>query len=193
MNASNKLSVFRVLLTIIITIICLFPFYSLGLNFPKFNINGLIIDSTFFVAGIFYLLALLTTFLDNHIAKKTNTVTERGKLIDLIANEILINIALIIFACRGFIPAIVPVVYIIVDEIIEFYNRDFLKRGYALSVIKSDQIKIYSMMLGIALMFFYNLPFELFNIKIADFIIYFGTIMSVVSVFQYYSLWKKNK
>ena len=48
------------------------------------------------------------------------------------------------------------------------------------------------MMTGLALMFFYNLPFELINIKIADFLIYFALIMSVVSAIEYYSLWKKS-
>lgn len=193
MNASNKYSIFRIILTIIITFICIFPFYSVGINFPKFNINGLVIDSMYFIAGVIYIFALITNYLDGSIAKKTKTVTERGKLLDLIANEILVNICLIMFACRGFISAIVPIIYIFVDELIEFFNRDSLKRGYSISIIKTDYIKIYSMMTGIALMFFYNLPFELLNIKLADFIIYFGTIMSVVSVIEYYKLWKKVK
>ena len=62
-----------------------------------------------------------------------------------------------------------------------------------MAAIKSGKIKTASMMIGLALMFFYNLPFELINLKVADFLIYFAVIMSVVSGIEYYNLWKKIK
>jgi len=68
---------------------------------------------------------------------------------------------------------------------------DVAKRGVAVAAIKSGKIKTAAMMTGLALMFFYNLPFELINIKVADFLIYFAVIMSVVSAFEYFNLWKK--
>ena len=46
-------------------------------------------------------------------------------------------------------------------------------------------------MVGVALVFFYNLPFEIWNIRVADFLIYFATIMSVVSMIEYFNLNKK--
>ena len=49
------------------------------------------------------------------------------------------------------------------------------------------------MMTGLSLMFFYNLPFELINIHIDEFLIYFATIMSVVSGIQYYKAIMKKK
>ena len=193
MNVSNKLSISRIVLTIIIAIVCLFPFYSIGISFPKININGLVVDLTYFVAGIFYILALLTNYLDGSIAKKTNTVSSSGSLLDITANKLLINTTLIILACRGFISGMVPLLYLFQNEIIHFFNTDLLKRGYNLSIIKSDKIKSISIMFGIAIMFFYNLPFELINLKVADFFIYFGTVMATVSVIEYYNLWKKVK
>ena len=36
-----------------------------------------------------------------------------------------------------------------------------------------------------------NLPFELFGIGIAKFFLFFGTLMSLVSLFEYYNLNKK--
>ena len=69
---------------------------------------------------------------------------------------------------------------------------DLGNKGKVVSAIKSGKIKTASMMIGLALMFFYNLPFELINIKVADFLIYFALIMSVVSAIEYYSLWKKS-
>ena len=193
MNLPNRLTVTRIILTIFIIFLCLFPFYSIGINFPKFNINGLVVDSVYFISGIIYIIAALTDYLDGSIARKNNLVTDTGKLLDAIADKVLVNSVLIIFACRGFIPVIVPVIYIFRDEVVNALKMDILKKGYVTAAIKSGKIKTASMMIGLGLMFFYNLPFELINLKVADFLIYFATIMSIVSAIEYYNIWKKTK
>ena len=38
---------------------------------------------------------------------------------------------------------------------------------------------------------FYNLPFELWNIRVAEFLVYFATIMSIISMIEYFNLNKK--
>ena len=105
----------------------------------------------------------------------------------------LVNSVLVIFAVKGFIPAFVPVIYIFRDEVVNSLKMDALRKGKVVAAIKSGKIKTASMMIGLSLLFFYNLPFELINIKIADFLIYFATIMSIVSGIEYYNLWKKLK
>ena len=107
MNLPNKLTITRIILTIVIIILCLFPFYSLGINFPKFNIAGLVVDSTYLITGFIYIVAAGTDFLDGQIARSRNIVTDTGKLLDAIADKALVNSVLVIFACKGFIPAIV--------------------------------------------------------------------------------------
>lgn len=193
MNLPNKLTVTRIILTIVIIILCLFPFYSIGINFPKFNISGLVVDSTYFIAGVIYLIAAITDYFDGKIARSKNLVTDTGKLLDAIADKVLVNSVLVIFACKDFVPAIVPVIYIFRDEVVNSLKMDALKKGKVVAAIKSGKIKTASMMIGLALMFFYNLPFELINLKVADFLIYFAVIMSLVSLYEYYKLWKKIK
>ena len=193
MNLPNRLTVLRIFLTIFIIFLCLFPFYSIGINFPKFNIGGLVVDSLYLISGIIYIIAAFTDFLDGSIARKSNQVTNTGKLLDAIADKALVDVVLITFACRGFIPVIVPVIYIFRDEIVNALKFDLLRRGYVTAAITSGKIKTMSMMIGLGLMFFYNLPFELINLKVADFLIYFATVMSIVSLFDYYKIWKNTK
>ena len=193
MNASNKVSLSRIFLIILITFICLFPFYSIGFNFPKINIDGLVVDSTYFVSGFIFMIVLFTNYFDNVVAKKNNTVSDRAKLLDKTVNELLISVLLIIFAIRGFIPSVVPVIYVFLEEMTNFLSKDLLQRGYKFQPIKADVIKSMSLLIGLLFMFFYNLPFELLNLKVADFLIYFGTIMSIVSTIEYYRIWKKVK
>ena len=193
MNLPNKLTMSRIILTIVIIILCLFPFYSVGINFPKFNVSGIVVDSTYFLAGIIYIIAAITDFLDGNIARKNNLVTDTGKMLDAIADKVLVNSILVIFAAKGFVPAIVPVIYIFRDEIVNTFKMDLGNKGKVVAAIKTGKIKTASMMVGIGLMFFYNLPFELINIKMADFLIYFAVIMSIISGIDYYNMWKKNK
>ena len=193
MNVPNRLTVTRIILTIIIIFLCLFPFYSIGINFPKFNIGGLVVDSIYFIAGVIYIIASFTDYLDGSYARRNNQVTDTGKLLDAIADKVLVNSVLIIFAVRGFIPAIVPVIYIFRDEVVNALKMDCLRRGKVVAAINSGKIKTASMMIGLALMFFYNLPFELINLKVADFLIYFGAVMSIVSGIEYYNIWRKVK
>ena len=193
MNLPNKLTMSRIILTIVIIILCLFPFYSVGINFPKFNVSGIVVDSTYFLAGIIYIIAAITDFLDGNIARKNNLVTDTGKMLDAIADKVLVNSILVIFAAKGFVPAIVPVIYIFRDEIVNTFKMDLGNKGKVVAAIKTGKIKTASIMVGIGLMFFYNLPFELINIKMADFLIYFAVIMSIISGIEYYNMWKKNK
>ena len=193
MNLPNRLTISRIILTIIIIFILLFPFYSIGFNFPKLNISGIVVDSSYFIAGIIYIIAAFTDFLDGSIARKNNQVTDKGKLLDAIADKVLVDSVLVIFACRGFIHPIVPVIYIFRDEVVNSLKMDILRKGYVTAAIKSGKIKTAAMLIGLGLLFFYNLPFELLNLKVADFLIYFATIMSIVSAIEYYNIWKKVK
>ncbi len=193
MNLPNRLTITRIFLTLFIIFLCLFPFYSIGINFPKLNISGIVVDSIYLISGIIYIIAAFTDYLDGSIARKNNLVTDKGKLMDAIADKVLVNSVLVIFACRGFIPSIVPVIYIFRDEVVNALKFDLLRRGYVTAAIKSGKIKTASMMIGLGLLFFYNLPFELINLKVADFLIYFATIMSIVSLIEYYNIWKKVK
>ena len=53
--------------------------------------------------------------MDGNIARKNNLVTDTGKMLDAIADKVLVNSILVIFAAKGFVPAIVPVIYIFRD------------------------------------------------------------------------------
>ena len=61
-------------------------------------------------------------------------------------------------------------------------------RGRVVAAINSGKLKTAALMIGTTLVFFYNLPFELINLRVADFLLYFATIMSLVSMVEYYKL-----
>lgn len=193
MNLPNKITLSRIILSILIIILCLFPFYLIGLDMGTFIISGIKVEIKYFVAGILFVIASLSDFIDGRLARKRNLVTDTGKMLDAIADKVLVNSVLIIFAANGFIHPVIAVIYIFRDEVVNALKMHSAKQGIVVAASMSGKIKTFAMMTGLSLMFFYNLPFELINIRIDEFLIYFATIMSIVSGFEYYySIMKKK-
>lgn len=189
MNLPNKLTITRIIMSIVIIILLLFPFQMAGIEFPQLFINEkLVVDSKYLIAGILFILASITDFLDGFIARKYNLITDFGKLLDAIADKVLVNSVLIILASQGFIHPIIPVVIIVRDSIVNSIKMLAASKGKVVAAIKSGKIKTACLMVGISLTLFYNLPFELFNLRISDFLLFVAAVMSIISGIQYYIL-----
>ena len=192
MNLPTKLTVSRIILAILIIVILIFPFSSAGINLPKLFVNeSLVVDIRYLIAGILFFIASITDMVDGHLARRFNMVTKRGEILDCIADKILIFSTLVILSSYGFIHPIIPLVIIIRDVIVDkirTYDEEKIK-----NVKKMVKAKSYLMMIGITLVLFYNLPFELWNLRMADVILLVGTILSIISGVQYYNLYDKSQ
>lgn len=193
MNLPNKISLSRIFMTIFIIFLCLFPFYSVNINMPQYNVGGVIVDLRYILSGIIFIIASISDFIDGKIARKNNLITDTGKILDSIADKVLVNSVLIIFASNGFIHPIIAVIYIFRDEVVNALRIHAAKNGIVVAAGMNGKIKTFAMMVGLSLMFFYNLPFELINVRVDKFLIFFATIMSVVSGVEYYLKIMKNK
>ncbi len=191
MNLPTKITVLRLFLTIIIVLLLCIPFSLLGFQFPKYDVNGVAVELNYIIAGIIFIIASLTDFLDGYLARKNNQVTDTGKMLDAIADKFLVNPILVILAANGFINAIIPVIIISRDIIVDAIKMEAANKGKVVAAIKSGKLKTASMMVGLVLVFFYNLPFEFINIRVDLFLLYFASIMSVISAFQYFYLNKE--
>lgn len=105
MNVPNKLSILRIIL------VPLMVFFYLASFIPIGKIIALII----------FILAALTDMLDGYIARKYNLVTDLGKLLDPIADKLLVLGALLLLIVEGVIPSPYGVIAAIL-----IIGRDFL-------------------------------------------------------------------
>ena len=119
-------------------------------------------------------------------------VTDFGKLTDAIADKALVNSALIILSVQGFITPAVPVIIIFRDTIVDSIKMLAASKGKVVAAIKTGKVKTACLMSGIVLTMCYNLPFELFNIDIANFLLILATIFAVVSAVEYYVMNRKE-
>ncbi len=186
MNLPNKITIARIILGIIILIILMLPWYSLGINWPTYIVGGITINLKYIIIGILFLIASLSDFLDGHIARKYNLVTDFGKVADAIADKILVNGLLILLAYERIISIVIPVVIITRDIIVDSCKMISGEKGHVVGASILGKIKTICMMIGLTLVLFYNLPFELIGFPVADLLLIAATVLSIVSGCQYY-------
>lgn len=186
MNLANKLTMIRIFLTVVLITILLFPFYMVNIEFPKVLIGTITVDVKYFVAAIIFAIASFTDFLDGHIARKYNMVTDFGKMVDAIADKMLVNSTLIILSSQGFVAPIITVIIIFRDTVVDTIKMIAGSKGKVVAAIKTGKVKTTFLMLGVILSLCYNLPFELFNLDVASFLLVLATIFSIISGIQYY-------
>ena len=112
MNLPNKLTLFRVILI---------PFFVFFLLAPYFTGYGN------YIAVAVFIVASITDFLDGHIARKRNLVTNFGKFMDPLADKLLVCSALICLIELDRLPAWIVIIII---------AREFIISGFRL--IASD-------------------------------------------------------
>ena len=187
MNLPNKITIGRIILAVIILIILLIPQYAFGFEWPTYQISNVSgINLKYIIVGILFLIASLSDFLDGYLARKNNMVTDFGKVSDAIADKVLVNGLLIILAYYKIISVVIPVVIITRDIVVDSCKMISGNKGKVVAASVLGKIKTICMMSGLTLTLFYNLPFELINLPIADLLLIVATILSVVSGCQYY-------
>ena len=192
MNLPNKITLARIALSVIIIVILVLPFDMLGIKINPLYINEkLVIDIRYIIAGVLFIIASLTDFVDGKIARSRNMVTDFGKMIDAIADKVLVNSILIILAAQGDIHPIVPVIVVFRDTVVDSIKMIAGSKGRVVAAIKSGKLKTACLMTGIALTLFYNMPFEFINLRVSDGLLLIATILCLYSGIQYYILNKE--
>ncbi len=182
----NRLTIFRLIVSIIVITVFLFPYDMIGYAFPRYLINGVaILDVKLVICAVLFIVASITDFLDGHIARKYNLVSNFGKLMDPIADKILVNSLLVILAGEGYIATIIPVIIISRDIVVDGVRMLLTEQGEVLPAGKLGKYKTAFLMIGISLTLVGNLPFSLWNLPIADFLIITATILCVISGIEY--------
>ena len=191
MNVPNKITLCRIILSIFLLVLIIFPLDKIGVDFPEFKIANVIINSKYLICGVIFMIASLTDFLDGYLARKYNLVTDLGKVMDAIADKVLVNGVLIVLAVEGYISVVVPVVIVSRDIFVDSIKMVAGQKSGAVGASKAGKFKTAFMLVGITLLFFQDIPFSLLGVNfVSRTIIMIATVLSVISGIQYYV---KNK
>ena len=180
MNLPNKLTIFRMILTIIL----------IGFFFVP-TIEGKIIILTLFI------IATLTDFLDGFIARKYNLITDFGKIMDPIADKFLIISVFTFFYYRGVLGLTLLIIIIMRDIGITGLRLYYQKKGIILAAENMGKIKtVLQIIVIIAFLFFDIIKYQLIGeqrliiIKTIDMSLKGIVVITVLSVI--YFLWNNK-
>ncbi len=191
MNTANKITMSRIYMAIMVLIILLFPWHQVGLEIPTYTINGnIVVDLKHIIAGVLFVIASLTDFIDGKIARKYNMVTDFGKMIDAISDKILTNTVIVVLACENMVHPVIAVIIIGRDIIVDSIKMLIGNKGKAVAAIKVAKYKTASLMFGLSLKLFYDLPFSLMSVSISDYLLIIAAVLSIVSGAKYYGMAK---
>lgn len=138
MNLPNKLTILRIIL------VAVFMFFLFS--------KGVVMKS---LALITFLVASFTDILDGYIAKKHNMVTDFGRLMDPIADKILVLSAFLAFVEMELIPAWMVVIIIFREVAVTGLRMSALTRGKVISADEGGKHKMISQVFAIlAILFF---------------------------------------
>ena len=187
MNTANKITMSRIFLAVLMLIVLLFPWHQVGVELPVYIINGsMTVELKYIIAGVIFVIASITDFIDGKVARKYNMVTDFGKMIDAISDKLLTNSLLIILACDNMIHPVIPVIIIVRDIVVDSIKMLIGNKGKAVAAIPVAKWKTATLMVGLTLTLFYNLPFELFGIRVSSYLLIIASVLAIYSGAKYY-------
>ena len=186
MNLPNRLTLLRVLFVPLIVFFAIFPFSYFGIQFGSILIGFVRIPGINIIQLIIFILASFTDFLDGYLARKNHLVSTFGKFMDPLADKMLVNTLFILFVMQGLVPVLAVMIMIWRDIMVDGLRMLAAEKGKVMAAGYLGKVKTVVQMLTIILILVSNLPFELFNLPVSTFMLWFSVVISVLSGIGYF-------
>lgn len=185
MNTANKLTIFRIVLIPLIVLVYIFPYNQFGITIGYFTIDSVILSYKNVAILVLFLIASFTDFLDGYLARSRDMITTFGKFLDPIADKLLVNTLFILFAREGLVPVVAVLIMIWRDTVVDAIRMLLAQQGMVMAAGYLGKAKTVLQMVAIVLVLLNNLPFELQGIPVASIVVWFATLMSLLSGISY--------
>ena len=166
MNLPNKLTMLRIFLIPIFIILLMF-------------------DLWYVAAGVF-IVASVTDALDGMIARRMNLITNFGKLMDPLADKLLVTAALVCFVQLDVLDAWMVIVILAREFLITGLRTVAAGQGIILAAGISGKLKTVFQMLAIIIILLQDWPFTLFtDAPVGLILMWIAVIMTIYSGAEY--------
>ena len=198
MNLPTKITVTRIV-AIVIMIITLFVL-SVIPGWQTIEIGNTGINLVFLIIFAFFVLASFTDYLDGHLARKNNQVTDLGKFLDPVADKLLINSLVIFLIAPSIFAPYIPgalgqvgfnmwcaIILVARDIGVDALRFIAASKGKVISANIFGKLKTVLEMVAIGVVLLNGFPFRYFDatwpagLHIADFLVYLCTLASLLS------------
>ncbi|MEG2275515.1 MAG: CDP-diacylglycerol--glycerol-3-phosphate 3-phosphatidyltransferase [Clostridia bacterium] len=149
-NLPNKLTILRMILVPVFVLLMALDAYlpGAGLTIGKIAVT---LPWLKYVTCLVFVFAALTDFVDGYLSRKNNEVTTFGKIMDPLADKLLVSAGFIMLTGMGKIPALITAIVIIRDFLINGFRMFGTAKDAVIPAAWSGKVKTASQLAGLTL------------------------------------------
>ena len=185
MNLANKITLARIFLVPIIMF-----FLLVKVPFPQIEVEQFSITYNQIIAVLIFIVAASTDSLDGYIARKQKLVTNLGKLLDPLADKLLVTAVLVSLVDMGKLDAWIAIVIISREFAVTGLRQVALLEGVVMAASKLGKWKTGTQITAIIALLLNNFPFTFIDFRFDLFASWVAAIITIYSGIDYFV---KNK
>ena len=198
MNTPTKITFARII-AIVAMMITLFVL-SVIPGWKTIELGNTGINLVFLIIFVFFVIASFTDYLDGHLARKNNQVTDLGKFLDPVADKLLINSLVIFLVAPSVFAPYIPgelnqvgfsvwcaILLVARDIVVDALRFIAANKGKVIAANIFGKAKTVLEMVAIGAVLLNGFPFRYFDkgwpagLHVVDFLVYLATAASVIS------------
>src|SRR5699024_3284595 len=182
MNTPNKITLSRILLIPIFILLL-----SIPVDWGEWNIGSTVLPVSHFAAGLLFIIASTTDWVDGYYARNYNLVTNFGKFLDPLADKLLVASALILLVGLDLAPAWVVILIISREFAVTGLRLVAAGEGIVLAASSMGKLKTVTQIVAIAALLLHNFPFSYLGFPFALIMLYVALFFTVLSGYDYFA------
>ncbi|RKN86452.1 CDP-diacylglycerol--glycerol-3-phosphate 3-phosphatidyltransferase [Paenibacillus ginsengarvi] len=181
MNLANRITVARIFLVPVIMFFLLVNF-----KLPPIRIEQFSITYNQIIAVLIFIIAASTDSLDGYIARKHKLITNLGKLLDPLADKLLVSAVLVSLVDMGKMDAWIAIVIISREFAVTGLRSICAAEGIVLAASKLGKWKTAAQITAIIALLVNNFPFAFLNIPFDVIASWIAAIITIWSGIDYF-------
>lgn len=180
MNLPNQITIARIFLIPVIL------FFLLTKWIGVLQIGEFSITYNEIIAALIFIIAASTDSLDGYIARKQKLVTNLGKLLDPLADKLLVSAALIALVDLGRVDSWIVIVIISREFAVSGLRMIAASDGYVLAAGPWGKLKTILQIVAIVALMINNFPFAYVDFPFDQLAIWLAVIVTIISGVDYF-------
>jgi CDP-diacylglycerol--glycerol-3-phosphate 3-phosphatidyltransferase len=180
LNLPNQITMARIFL------VPVFMFFLLTRWIGSLKIGEYLITYNEIIAALIFIIAASTDGLDGYIARKRKLVTNLGKLLDPLADKLLVTAALISLVELERIPAWIAIVIISREFAVSGLRMIAASEGLVIAASPWGKLKTILQIIAIVALMLKNLPFAYVGIPFDQISIWAAVVVTILSGIDYF-------
>ncbi|MCH1640640.1 CDP-diacylglycerol--glycerol-3-phosphate 3-phosphatidyltransferase [Paenibacillus timonensis] len=187
MNLPNRITLTRIFM---IPVMLVFLLVDAGWLSHELTLGNYSLPVNQLIAAVLFIVAASTDGIDGYIARKYNLVTNLGKLLDPLADKLLVGTVLIGLVALGKCDAWIAVIIIAREFAVTGLREVALLEGSVIAASKWGKAKTITQIIAISALLLNNFPFEWLSFPFDDVAMWLAAVITLYSGIDYFV---KNK